>query len=291
MPEKYYHLYQPIEMKGGVDFETIAYLAEHLDEYPGVSWHNKPIRSYLEGGAMAHVIGYVGDITREELQVLYNQGYGFGTVLGKNGLEKQYDRVLRGKDGTRYRVVDVQERKLERNAEEDIPPVPGNDLVLTIDRNIQRLTVEALGQRVGSAVVLKPATGEVLALVSWPSYDANLFYTDQSGEEFRRLTLDPSSPFLNRAIQAAYPPASTFKIVLSAALVEEEAFPVNRIVQCRGSLPYGDRVFHDHVKTGHGPVNLFAGLAESCDVYFYTVGDILGVERISRFARDFGSGR
>ncbi len=290
VPEKYYHLYQPIEVKGGVDFETIAYLAEHLEEYPGVSWHNKPIRSYLEGSAMAHVIGYVGDITREELQVLYNQGYAFGAALGKNGLEKQYDGILRGRDGTRYRVVDVQERNLEETAEEDVPPVPGKDLVLTIDRNIQRLCAEALGPRVGSVVVLKPATGEVLALVSYPSYDANFFYTDQSGDEFRRLSLDPTSPFLNRAIQAAYPPASTFKVVLSTALVEEDAFPVTKIVQCRGQLPYGDRIFHDHVKTGHGPMNLFSALAESCDIYFYTVGDILGVERITQYARDYGLG-
>jgi penicillin-binding protein 2 len=290
VPEKYFHLYQPIEIKSGVDFETIAYLAEHLEEYPGVAWHNKPVRSYLEGGAMAHIIGYVGDITREELQVLYNQGYGFSSVLGKDGLEKRYDLILRGKDGSRFRVVDVQERNLGQKPEEDIPPVPGKDLVLTIDRSIQRLAVESLGDRVGSVIVLKPATGEVLAMVSWPSYDANLLYTDQANAEFKRLSLDPASPFLNRTIQSAYPPASTFKVVLATALVEEEAFPLGKTINCTGQMSYGDRVFRDHVKTGHGPMNLFSGLAQSCDIYFYTIGDILGVERITFYAREYGLG-
>ena len=103
VPPRYYHLYQPIELKGGVGFETIAYLAEHLASYPGVTWHNKPIRNYLATGSLSHVIGYVGDINREEIQVLYNKGYSFGSVLGKSGVEKQYDLLLRGTAGTRFR--------------------------------------------------------------------------------------------------------------------------------------------------------------------------------------------
>jgi penicillin-binding protein 2 len=291
VPEKYYHLYQPIEIKGGVAFETIAYLAEHLARFPGVTWHNKPIRNYLIPGSLSHLIGHVGDITREEIQILYNQGYAFGAVLGKSGVEKQYDRLLRGKDGKRFQVVDVREKYLAKRPDEDIPPVPGANLVLTIDRRIQLLAEKALGARIGSVVVLKPATGEVLALVSYPYFDPNLFFTESATEEFNRLSLDPSFPFLNRAIQSVYPPASTFKMVVSTALVEEEALPLTRKILCTGQLAYGDRVFRCYRKTGHGPLDFFGGLAQSCDVYFYTVGDLLGVERLSYYARDFGLGQ
>ena len=291
VPPRYYHLYQPIEIKSGIDFETIAYLGEHIEEFTGVTWHNKPVRSYLEMGTLAHVIGYVGDITREEIQVLYNRGYSVGSVLGKNGIEKQYDEVLRGRDGTRFRLVDVRERSLKQKSSEDIPPVPGNNLVLTIDRNIQHLCEKALGERIGSVVVLKPATGEVLALVSYPTYDPNIFFTDRAAGEYNRLSLDPASPFLNRAIQSSYPPASAFKMVMSMAVAEEEVFSLNQTVNCTGKIEYGDRIFHCHLrKIGHGPVDLFSGLAQSCDVYFYTVGDALGVERIAYYARDFGLG-
>ena len=178
VPPRFYHLYQPIELKGGVGFETIAFLAEHLSDFPGVAWHNKPIRNYLAMGSLSHVIGYVGDINREEIQVLYNQGYSFGTVLGKSGVEKQYDLLLRGKDGTRFRTVDVREQYLKGRPEEDIPPEAGKNLVLTIDRRIQLLCEKALGERIGSVVVLKPSTGEILAMVSYPFYDANLFFTE-----------------------------------------------------------------------------------------------------------------
>jgi penicillin-binding protein 2 len=291
VPEKYYHLYQPIEIKGGVAFETIAYLAEHLARFPGVTWHNKPIRNYLIPGSLSHLIGHVGDITREEIQILYNQGYAFGAVLGKSGVEKQYDRLLRGKDGKRFQVVDVREKYLAKRPDEDIPPVPGANLVLTIDRRIQLLAEKALGARIGSVVVLKPATGEVLALVSYPYFDPNLFFTESATEQFNRLSLDPSFPFLNRAIQSVYPPASTFKMVVSTALVEEEVLPLTRKILCTGQLTYGDRIFRCYRKTGHGALDFFGGLAQSCDVYFYTVGDLLGVERLSYYARDFGLGQ
>ena len=291
VPPKYYHLYQPIELKGGVGFEIIAYLAEHLGDFPGVTWHNKPIRNYLAMDSLSHVIGYVGDINREEIQVLYNQGYGFTSVLGKSGVEKQYDLLLRGKDGTRYRTVDVREKYLKSKPEEDIPPEPGKNLVLTIDRAIQLLSEKALGPRIGSVVVLKPATGEILSMVSYPTYDANQFFTDKAAREFTRLSLDPTFPFINRAIQSSYPPASTFKVIMSTALIEEEVFPIARTVTCTGEIFYGDRVFRCHSKVGHGAMDLFGGLAQSCDVYFYTVGDELGIERIVYYSREFGLGQ
>jgi len=290
IPPKNYRMFQPAEVKGGVTFPTVSFLAEHIEDFKGVSWHNKPIRSYVESGTLAHVIGYVGDITREELQVLYNEGYQPGASLGKSGVEKQYDEILRGTDGKRYRVVDVSERSLAEDQERVVAPEPGLDVVLTIDRNIQEVCAQALGPRNGSVVVLKPATGEILALVSYPTFDPNRFFAPEASEYFSRLSTDPSFPFVNRAIQSAYPPASTFKVIMSTALIEDGSIPINRMVRCTGKLEFGDRVFNCWEKTGHGYLDLFGGLAQSCDVYFFTMGNELGIEKIDSYARDFGIG-
>ncbi|HVP19500.1 MAG TPA: penicillin-binding protein 2 [Spirochaetia bacterium] len=290
LPPKILRTYQPVELKSGVTLETISSIAEHLSDFTGVSWHNKPIRSYVESGSLAHVIGYVGDITHEELQVLYNEGYESGDVLGKSGIEKQYDQVLRGRDGTRFRVVDVKERRLTGEEEEVVPPQPGRNVVLTIDRRIQELAEQALGPRKGSVVVLKPATGEILAMVSYPSFDPNRLFGVDAGDYFGKLSVDPSFPFYNRAVQAVYPPASTFKIVMTTAIVDDGTIPINRMVLCTGKLQFGDRVFNCWKKTGHGWEDLLGGLADSCDVYFWTMGNELGVDKIDTYARDFGLG-
>jgi penicillin-binding protein 2 len=286
------NVYQPMELKAGVGLDTIAYIAERIDDFPGITWRSKPIRSYVETGSVSHVLGYVGDITREELQVLYNRGYSYGTVLGKSGIEKQYDMLLRGRDGHRFRTVDVRGRRIREDSLEEVPPVLGKDLVLTIDMRIQRIAEMALGERIGSVVVLRPHNGEVLALVSYPWFDANMFYTDESARVFGELTEDSTYPFFNRAVQSAYPPASTFKTVMTTAVLEEDAFPLDRTIECKGSITVGDRVFKCHKETGHGPVALYEGLAESCDVYYYTVGkDYLGIETIAQYAREYGFGR
>jgi penicillin-binding protein 2 len=291
IPPNYADLFQPIEIKSGISLDTIIYLAEHIGDYPGVAWHNKPIRNYVEKESLAHVLGYVGDITREELQVLYNKGYSFGSVLGKSGIEKQYDQILRGEDGKQFRTVDARGRKVGEALMDEIPPSLGKHLVLTIDRHIQELCEKALGNRIGTVIAMKPASGEILALVSHPSYDPNIFYESDSGRTFRELALDTTYPFLNRAIQTQYVPASAFKIIMTAAIVEEEVFPVNKTVFCSGSIQYGDRVFRCHKHSGHGALSLYDALAESCDVYYYTLGtDYLGVERIVDFSRKFGLG-
>ena len=286
-----YHLYQPVEIADKVPVEKIYYLSEHIDEYPGVTWHNKPIRSYLETGSIAHVIGYVNNITTAELQILYNRGYKSGDVIGKRGIEKQYDGILRGEEGARYRTVDVRGRGVDGGGESIIEPVLGKDIVLTIDRKIQRLCEDALGARAGSVVVLKPATGELLALVSYPSYDPNTFYTENAGREFTRLALDPLSPFLNRAIQSSYHPASTFKIIMATSLLEEKAIDPEEEVECTGSHWLGDREFKCWLESGHGLVNLRTGLAESCNIYFQTVGlNNLGIDIIYDYMHRFGLG-
>ena len=284
--------FQPVQVASGVSYGTISSLAEHIDEFPGVSWHSKPMRAYPFPGSLSHVVGYVGDITSEELQVLYNEGYAAGGTIGKGGVEKVYDSVLRGVDGKSLRVVDVRGKSVLDARIDEIPPVSGKNIVLTIDRHVQELAEKALGNRIGSVVVLKPATGAILALVSYPWFDPSVFAGRRDAAQMRQLFLDPSFPFLDRAIQSSYAPASTFKIIMTAADLEENLLPPNQAINCKGSMIFGDRIWHDWQTTGHGPVDLSGALAESCDVYFWTLGTrYLGVERIVEYARRFGLGR
>ena len=285
---RYYRHFNQFEIRSGVSKETVYYLAEHIEDFPGVTWHSKPIRNYQGTGSLAHVLGYVDTITVEEWQLLYNKGYNFNAVIGKSGIEKQYDHLLRGKDGTRIRIVDVQGQQAGGKAASEVPPELGQNVVLTIDRNIQSLSESALGDRKGSVLVLKPSSGEILALVSYPWYDPNVFSSERNKTQYNELALDPESPFLNRAIQSVYPPASIFKIVLTTAIVEENVLPVTKTYNCTGSMAYGDRIFHCWKEIGHGSVDLAMALAKSCDIYFWNAGLEIGVERINRFAKEYG---
>jgi penicillin-binding protein 2 len=293
IPAQYYYLYQPVEVAVNVPFAVIAALAENVDTLPGVSWQSKPMRNYVDPGSISHILGYLGDITRDELTMLYNKGYQQGDVIGKAGIERQYDELLRGREGRETRIVDVRGRRIA-GAGNIIrePPVMGKNLVLTIDKNIQTLAEKALGNRMGAAVVMKPGTGEILAMVSYPWYDPNIFNRLDMGNEYNALINDPNKPFLNRAIQSSYPPASTFKIVMSTGILAENVFPPDQLVDCRGEISYGDRQWRCHIRRpGHGRLNLQQAMAQSCDIYYWIVGrEHLGVERIVSYAREFGFG-
>lgn len=284
--------YTAVEIKSNVPFTVISDIAENKPDLPGVSWRSKPIRNYIATGSISHIIGYVGDITKEELKVMYNQGYTNTSIVGKTGIEKQYDYLLQGTPGQESTTVDVRGRLLS-DAYTTIAPEMGKNLVLTIDSKIQTLVEKALGNRVGAAVVLKPTTGEVLAMVSYPYFDSNLFSSENSSTEYARVVSDPNNPLLNRAINAAYPPASTFKVIMAAAILAEGSFPPDKTVECSGSIRYGDRTFRCHIgPPGHGYMDLKNGLAQSCNVYFWTVGrDYIGIDLISSYAKEFGLGQ
>ncbi len=279
------------EIKSAVPFATVADIAENIVDLPGVSWRAKPVRNYTFSTSMSHIVGYVGDITREELQVLYNQGYSSTSVIGKTGIEKQYDELLQGTTGTESRTVDVRGRLVSDEPVVEVP-TPGKNLVLTIDSRIQDLTEKALGDRVGVAIVLQPSTGEVLSMVSYPYFDPNIFNSENYSEEYSELLLDTHNPFLNRAVNAEYPTASTFKTIMSAAILEENVIPLHKHIECEGHMDYGGRVFHCHVgDPGHGYETLKDALADSCNVYFWTAGrDYLEVEQIFDYSKEFGYG-
>jgi penicillin-binding protein 2 len=224
--------------------------------------------------------------------MLYNYDYKSGDIIGKDGIEKQYDDLLRGKDGLETRIVDVRGRlDLEREVTRIVPEM-GKNLVLTIDKKIQTLTEQALGERIGSAIVMRPSTGEILAMVSYPWYDPGVFNKTDVAREYQALLNDTNKPLINRAIQSSYPPGSTFKVVLTTGVLEENAFPPDKTIDCPGEIYYGDRLWRCHIhKPGHGRLNLRRGLAQSCDIYFWVLGrDHLGIERIISYAKDFGFG-
>lgn len=292
LPPEVHKDFRTIEIKTNVDYETIVRIAENLDSLPGVSWHSKPVRNYVETRSFSHIIGYVGDITAQELTTLYNKGYTNNSIIGKAGVEKQYDEVLRGTDGVEYKTVDAKGRYIE-NTTVVHPPKTGNTLILTMDRKIQNLAELALGKRIGAAVVLRPTTGEVLAMVSYPFFDQNIFVNENTGNFYDKLLKDPNNPLLNRAIDAAYPPASTFKVIMNTAILNEKAFPTDKTVTCLGEVKYGDRLFRCHIrKPGHGKLALNDALAQSCDIYYWTVcRDFLGIEKIVDYAARFGLGQ
>ena len=292
IPKTIRRSYSSVQVKSNVPFTVISNIAENLNDLPGVSWVSKPIRNYLHTESLSHIVGYVGDINQDEITALYNQGYTKNSIVGKTGIEKQYDSLLQGTPGREMSTVDVHGRVISETPVVE-PPKMGKNLVLTIDSTIQKLVEETLGNRVGASVVLKPATGEVLAMVSYPFYDSNIFSSDDSASEYSKLLNDNTKPLINRAVQLSYPPASTFKIIMSAAMLQENAFPASKTIECKGKMLYGGRVFHCHIhEPGHGWLDMKNAMAQSCDVYYWTIGrDYLGIEKIASYSREFGLGK
>lgn len=292
IPKNIRRSYSSVQVKSNVPFTVISNIAENLNDLPGVSWVSKPIRNYLHTESLSHIVGYVGDINQDEITALYNQGYTKNSIVGKTGIEKQYDSLLQGTPGREMSTVDVHGRVISETPIVE-PPKMGKNLVLTIDSTIQKLVEETLGNRVGASVVLKPATGEVLAMVSYPFYDSNIFSSDDAASEYSKLLNDNTKPLINRAVQLSYPPASTFKIIMSAAMLQENAFPASKTIECKGKMLYGGRVFHCHIhEPGHGWLDMKNAMAQSCDVYYWTIGrDYLGIEKIASYSREFGLGK
>jgi len=293
IPGQYYQIYQPIEIVSNVPFSAIAALAERKNNLPGISWQSKPVRNYINAGSLSHILGYVGDITRDELTTLYNLGYQQGDIIGKSGIEKEYDVLLRGKEGRETRTVDVRGRRIAgRENIVRVPPEMGKNLILTIDTRVQKLVENALGPRIGTALVMRPSSGEILAMVSYPWYDPGIF-TEEMRLSYQDVAVDPNKPLINRAIQSSYPPASTFKIIMTTAILSENVFPPEQTILCQGMINYGNRDWRCHIgRPGHGRLNLRGGLAQSCDIYYWTVGrDYLGEERIITYAKEYGFGK
>jgi penicillin-binding protein 2 len=280
--------YQPIVLKDEASLADIAFVEAHRTDIPELELILMYRRRYPLGGSGAHLIGYVGEANKEEVE---SRGYAMGTVVGKMGLERRYDNLLLGENGERRVIVDSLGK--EKAKLEGKPAKSGRHLVLTLDSDLQRAAEAAMEGRQGGLVALDPRTGDVLAFVSHPTFDPNLFAVRVSTDEWRALTDDPAKPLLNRVTQAQLSPGSVFKIVVATAALEERFFDKhpNFTVTCPGYANHYGRVFRCWVPNGHGTVNLHRAIVESCDVFFYQLGRRLGIETLARYAEKLGLGK
>ncbi len=281
--------FQMIRLLSNVDWPTVALLEAHQMDLGGVSVSPEPLRNYRFDGLFAHAFGYLGEINGAELQREAFSGYRMGDVIGKTGLEQRLEHYLKGVDGSRQVEVNSLGRIIQEMAE--TPPVPGNRIVLTVDYDIQHALEEGFGEASGAGVVLNPNTGEILAMVSRPSYDPNVFSGGIPKDTWKELTADEKHPLTNKAISGQYAPGSVFKIVMAVAGLEEREITPQESVYCRGYTKFGGRRFRCWKRRGHGKMDLHRALVQSCDVYFYELGQRLGVDKIAEYAENLGLNR
>ncbi|HEY1945552.1 MAG TPA: penicillin-binding protein 2 [Bryobacteraceae bacterium] len=280
-----------IIIKDQLTRDEIAWIESHqdLNSYPEMQLIKSWRRQYPQDGFAAHVVGYVGEISEAELdspQFIENHQ---GDVIGKDGLEKQYDKTLRGVDGQQRVLVDNMGR--ERQMETTQDAVPGKDLKTTLDLDLQTVAELSMEGKRGSVVAIDPRSGEVLAMVSVPGYDPNKFTGRISRTDWNQISNDPAKPLLNRAIQAQLAPGSTFKPIMALAGLESGVVKDDTDFHCPGGASFYGHYFACHLKHGHGDITLHRAIAQSCDVYFYNVGNRLGIDRIAQYADLAGIGR
>ena len=278
----------PVIFERNIGMEKLAVVETHALELPGVVAEVTPVRQYLNGEMTAQIIGFTGEINRDELNRDDTERLTPGDIIGKFGIEKFLDPHLRGKSGAEQVEVNVAGKAVRSLGR--IPSVPGDNVVLTIDSALQETAWNALGNRPGAVAVLDPRSGAVLALVSAPSFDPNLFNGGISSDDWERLANDSGHPMENRSISGQYPPGSTYKVIVAAAALEEGLITPDTSFFCNGTFEMGNRTFRCWQEKGHGHVSLHRAIVESCDVYFYNLGKLLGVDKIAASARAFGLG-
>jgi penicillin-binding protein 2 len=283
--------YQPVVVKQPASLKDVAFIDAHRSEFPEIDIIQSQQRFYPKHGVAAAVLGYVGEVSQADL-ARPGANYRPGDLIGKFGIEKEYNSILRGRDGIK-RVV-VNSRGQEVGTLGTVNALSGHDLRLTLDLNLQ-LTAEAvLGDKPGAVVALDPRTGEVLAMASHPTFDPNDFTHHISLKRWRELTTNPLHPLMNKAIQAQLAPGSIFKIITGTAALETGTVTPDFTVHCDGKITIYGHTFHGWTwwvhRPGHGAVDLHRGIVHSCDIYFYTLGKMLGIQKIDFFAKSMGLG-
>jgi len=279
--------YQPIFLKEDITPDELAFIDAHRNELPELDTIVAHRRLYPRNGFLAHLIGYVGEVSEDMLNQPQFELYNQGDVVGVSGVERQYNNALMGQNGARRAVVNSHGREIGLLGE--TAAVPGKQLKLTIDIDLQIAAEEAMEGKNGAIVAMDPKTGEILAMVSRPTFDPNDFAVRVSRDEWSKLVNDPDKPLLNKAIQAQLAPGSTFKIIMSVAGWQENIAQTLH-VNCTGSAEFYGRRFGCWVKSGHGAVDLEKAIYASCDVFFYTLAEKLGIERIAKYAAALGLG-
>jgi len=280
--------YQPIFLKEDITPDELQFIEAHRNELPELDTIMAHRRLYPRNGFMAHLIGYVGEVSEDMLNQPQFELYNAGDVVGISGVERQYNTLLMGQNGSRQALVDSHGREVGRLGETEA--IPGKQLRLTVDIDLQIAAEEALAGKNGAIVAMDPRTGEILAMVSGPSFDPNDFAVHVSRDQWNKLVTDPDKPLLNKAIQAQLAPGSTFKIIMSVAGWQENIAQTLH-VNCTGGAEFYGRRFGCWVKGGHGEVTLEKAIYASCDVFFYTLAEKLGIDRIAKYATDLGLGQ
>ena len=292
--------FKPVALNLRMTEQQIADFAIQRPRFPGVDFRPRLVRHYPDGAAIAHAVGYVGALSTEDLETLEAARYAGTSQAGKTGVENSYESTLHGYAGFRHIVTNARGRQVPAGARDllgtlptDKQPAPGDNVYLSIDLDLQRTALRSLEGRRGAVVAIDPWSGEILALVSSPSFDPNQFALGMSSTEFRALTRDPDRPLFNRAVVGTYPPGSTIKPMLAIAALETGATNLTRKSLCRGwfSLPNSSHRYRDWKPEGHGEMDLHDAIAQSCDVYFYEISNDIGIDRMHDYLDRFGLGQ
>lgn len=281
--------FNPIVLKEGLRWEEVAWVETNRLELPGIWVEAVPKRYYPYGAKAAHALGYVGEIPEELLKKWKHKGYRGGDRIGRAGVERLLEHYLKGTDGGIQVEVDAKGRQL--GILQEVPFEPGADVVLTLDMELQEVAEEALGDRAGAVVAGDPRTGAILAMVSHPAFDPNIFSDGMSQQVWKSLVESKDHPLTNRVVMAQYPPGSTYKIITAIAALEEGIINKDTPILCPGHYTVGNRDYRCMRKEGHGWIRLREAIIQSCDVYFYHLGYLLGADRLARYAKGFGLGQ
>jgi penicillin-binding protein 2 len=281
--------FEPKILLRDVSRDRVGAISAQRHRLPGVIVSAAPAREYPFGGLASHVVGYIREVSAEQLRIPAYSGYRAGDMVGQSGIEAFLERYLRGERGAQAVIVNAHGNKIGEAYFQ--PEIPGSDVFLTIDRKLQQVADESLSGKKGAVVVMNARTGEILALSSAPTFEPALFTSELSKEAWADLTDQKTTKLSNRAVQGAFPPGSVFKIFVAAAALSEGVADTHEKTYCPGFLQFGKRAFRCHKHSGHGSTDLFEAIVQSCDVYFYTIGQRLGVDRIYYYAHDlFGFG-
>jgi len=284
--------FRPIRLLRDMDFDTLTRIEEDRDALPGVYVQVEPVRAYGDSVRVSHVLGYVGEVSATELGDENRRDLETGDLAGKQGIEKYYDVLLRGRRGYRYTLVDAVGREIDHfGGRRDVAAVPGRNLQLTLNRDLQRLAEMALVGKRGAIVALNPQNGEVLALASAPDFPLTVFARHLAPAVWQALIHDAGHPLLNRAIQAQLPPGSIYKPVTTLAGLETGQIDLSDTLTCTGGWPVGRRFYPCWKSEGHGPVSLIEALAQSCNSYFYRLSLGLEFEDWHRWGDRLGVGQ
>ena len=279
--------FTPVKLKRQIDFETLSKIEENRLDLPGISYQIEPRRNYPSDIRASHLLGYLGEITREDLANHTFKGLRIGNIVGKKGLERVYDQTLRGTKGYRYVEVDVLGREVKKITDrKEVLPRPGKNLHLTIDANLQKSLEISMENMRGGVIVVDCVNGEVLAMVSKPDYDPELFSKLITQEKWAGLLNDPEKPLYDRLVQSLYPPGSTYKLVVAAAALEKRKIHTWDTIFCSGSYRFGSKTFECWKHEGHGRIDLLGAIEQSCNVFFYKLGLKIGLDNWITYSKN-----